>query len=638
MAQIPAYRKLGIQGFSVPGTSFAGLKEQANMFNSLNQKISSVVSYANEQSSKQIMRDAEKFAVENPISVDHFYEANPAEKAKLLKERGANDETVKGQTIKATLMNLLSTDIVIKAKTQLNQIYDESVENFFDPTVAIKPDADSVIKKLNATIQGYTDSLINIDPATAIKLKAELGIAGNTHLRNFSNKVLTETISQNEASVETYAYEEINTLKNIISAGPTDKFTIDQQLGTLKINLQQMLIDNGKGAIVDTWSKAFDKEVINAKKNYLFENFIDKPENINPSTAVSIYKNVLKGSFNFDVDGYKSIYESLPEDKQKEFRNSVKEWKDNVIKIFEDEDKALELENTDAISNLEARYYGARFDNDFEEAKLVVQEARQINDKLFIELSQQLDADDDGGEFVDQEVLENLSNDLLITKDLTHTKIQEARDAGNITLDQKIKLDADLQTSKTKAFQIGDRYMRNAFGYSEATIIRQNVKDRASANLYREKSNDLLDWIREHPDATSADIEAKVLDLTNNVNIDALKKISLKDTKSNIKNTYGLVNSSWKSYFKNFYNQKYTDINQEFLNDSAGIDILIDELEELKGMKEGELLSDNFDFGTGLRDKEFARPRINGKPVTNDQINLIIEELETLRELYEDIE
>ena len=43
-------------------------------------------------------------------------------------------------------------------------------------------------------------------------------------------------------------------------------------------------------------------------------------------------------------------------------------------------------------------------------------------------------------------------------------------------------------------------------------------------------------------------------------------------------------------------------------------------------------------FGTGLRDKEFARPRINGKPVTNDQINLIIEELETLRELYEDIE
>jgi len=637
MAQIPAYRKLGIQGFSVPGTSFAGLKEQANMFNSLNQKIGSLVSYANEQSSKQIMRDAEKFAVENPISVDHFYEANPAEKAKLLKERGANDETVKGQTIKATLMNLLSTDIVIKAKTQLNQIYDESVENFFDPTVAIKPDADSVIKKLNATIQGYTDSLINIDPATAIKLKAELGIAGNTHLRNFSNKVLTETISQNEASVETYAYEEINTLKNIISAGPTNDFSIDQQLGTLKINLQQMLIDNGKGAIVDTWSKAFDKEVINAKKNYLFENFVDKPENIDPSSAVSIYKNVLKGSFNFNIDGYKSIYESLPEDKQKEFRNSVKEWKDNVIKIFEDEEKALELENTDAIDNLEARYYGARFDNDFEEAKLVVEEARQINDKLFIELSQQLDADDDGGEFVEQKVLENLSNNLLITKDLTHNKIQLARNAGDITLDQKIKLDADLQTSKTKAFQIGDRYMRNAFGYSEATIINQSTKDKASANLYREKSNDLLDWIREHPDATSADIEAKVLDLTSNVNTDLLKKSSVKDIKKNIKSVdsgYALSGPSWNSYFKNFYKDDYENVNTEFLNDSVGIDKLIDELEELKEMEEGKVTKDNLIFP----DKKFSRPRIKGKPVTNDQINLIIEELETLQELLEDME
>ena len=637
MAQIPAYRKLGIQGFSVPGTSFAGLKEQANMFNSLNQKIGSLVSYANEQSSKQIMRDAEKFAVENPISVDHFYKANPAEKAKLLKERGANDETVKGQTIKATLMNLLSTDIVIKAKTQLNQIYDESVENFFDPTVAIKPDADSVIKKLNATIQGYTDSLINIDPATAIKLKAELGIAGNTHLRNFSNKVLTETISQNEASVETYAYEEINTLKNIISAGPTNDFSIDQQLGTLKINLQQMLIDNGKGAIVDTWSKAFDKEVINAKKNYLFENFVDKPENIDPSSAVSIYKNVLKGSFNFNIDGYKSIYESLPEDKQKEFRNSVKEWKDNVIKIFEDEEKALELENTDAIDNLEARYYGARFDNDFEEAKLVVEEARQINDKLFIELSQQLDADDDGGEFVEQKVLENLSNNLLITKDLTHNKIQLARNAGDITLDQKIKLDADLQTSKTKAFQIGDRYMRNAFGYSEATIINQSTKDKASANLYREKSNDLLDWIREHPDATSADIEAKVLDLTSNVNTDLLKKSSVKDIKKNIKSVdsgYALSGPSWNSYFKNFYKDDYENVNTEFLNDSVGIDKLIDELEELKEMEEGKVTKDNLIFP----DKKFSRPRIKGKPVTNDQINLIIEELETLQELLEDME
>ena len=35
MAQIPSYRKIGIQGFSVPGTSFAGLKEQSSMFNDL---------------------------------------------------------------------------------------------------------------------------------------------------------------------------------------------------------------------------------------------------------------------------------------------------------------------------------------------------------------------------------------------------------------------------------------------------------------------------------------------------------------------------------------------------------------------------------------------------------------------------
>lgn len=639
---IPLYQPIGVQSVTVPNISFAGLKEQAQMFSGLDSRVNALVDFANEQVSEEMVKEGKDYAIGNPISLEQFYDANPGEKAKLFKDRGANEQTIKGQSIKATLMELLSTDIIMKAKTDMNAMYDEFVLNWNDPTVIQKPSTDELITSLNNIVKGYSDSLSAIDPDTSIKVKAELGIAGNTHLRNFSNKVLTDSIAQTQAVVEAYAYDEIKTISNIISAGTLTRddgvtHTVDQQLDALKLTITNQLIANNKGEIVDTWSKAWDTEVIRAKKNYLFENFIDKPENFSPQRAVQIYKEVQKGTLGLDVDNYKSIYETLPEDKQNEFKNSVKEWKEQVIKTFEDQDKALDLEQKNTKENLEFRYYEARLENNYEEAVKVIEEAKDFDADLFIVLSQQLDQDDDGGEFTEEKVLADLSNDLIITKDLTHQKIQDAYNARDITLDQKIKLDADLETSKTDAFKIGEKYMRNEFGYSEATIINQSSVDRERANLYREKSNELLDWIRDNSDATATDIQAKVLDLTKSVDLKDLNAQSIKLSKSKLKNTadgFGLKDSSWTNYFKNFYNPEYTSINSNFINDSEGVQLLIDELEELKDMPEGKVLKDNLIFA----DKKFSRPTIKGKPVTNAQIDDIIVELNYLITLYEEAE
>ena len=55
-------------------------------------------------------------------------------------------------------------------------------------------------------------------------------------------------------------------------------------------------------------------------------------------------------------------------------------------------------------------------------------------------------------------------------------KIQEAYDFRYITKEQKLKLDADLEVSKSKKFTEGEKIMRNAFGYSEATILNASKK------------------------------------------------------------------------------------------------------------------------------------------------------------------
>ncbi|ADD94636.1 hypothetical protein [uncultured phage MedDCM-OCT-S08-C582] len=70
--------------------------------------------------------------------------------------------------------------------------------------------------------------------------------------------------------------------------------------------------------------------------------------------------------------------------------------------------------------------------------------------------------------------------------------------------------------------------MRNAFGYSEASMLNMSKKDKAAANLYRAKSNELIAFMRANPDASATDITNKALELTQGVETKNLKKMMLK--------------------------------------------------------------------------------------------------------------
>lgn len=139
----------------------------------------------------------------------------------------------------------------------------------------------------------------------------------------------------------------------------------------------------------------------------------------------------------------------------KKFRTKVKEWKQSIIKAKEDDNTTLTLDKKDEVDNLKLKYYTARADGNYEEAKQIVKEAKDLDDDLFIELSEKLDDDDNGGDFTKDHTDDglgfiDLQDDLTITKDLTHEKIQEAYDFRYITKEQKLKLDADLEVSKSK--------------------------------------------------------------------------------------------------------------------------------------------------------------------------------------------
>jgi hypothetical protein len=110
-------------------------------------------------------------------------------------------------------------------------------------------------------------------------------------------------------------------------------------------------------------SKDWDARVIREKANFLFSEYVDTPINYKAGTnhANQIYKQVQNGNFG-GYENLKKIYESLPEDKQKEFRSKVAEWKQSIIKAKEDDDKLIVLDKKETVDNYKFKYYTARAD------------------------------------------------------------------------------------------------------------------------------------------------------------------------------------------------------------------------------------------------------------------------------------
>ena len=645
-----------VRGAAIPSISFPQFQVVQSGMDSLNNKLNQLNNFALKKVDKEMEDAGIKYAAENPISTDQFLDANPDEKNKMLKGKKG---TTYGDAIRATQLSLLTSQITMKASNDFANL----------KTLAYAKDMDleTFTTELNAIVNGYSDSLLEVDGEASIVANAKLATTANTYLTSYSDKLLKDYKNMKDATVLIYSNQSIELIADIVKGGAEQsingpdnkplmgedgkqiKLSLDDILKLRKEEKQQELIVNGisKSDLL-AWSKDWDARVIREKANFLFSEYVDTPINYKAGTnhANQIYKQVQSGNFG-GYENLKKIYESLPEDKQKEFRSKVAEWKQSIIKAKEDDDKAIVLDKKETVDNYKFKYYTARADGNYDEAKKILEEVKDYDQDLYIELSEKLDADEHDGDFTKDTTEDglgfiDLQDKLTITKDLTHKDIQDAYDFRYITKEQKIKLDADLEISKSKKFTEGEKIMRNAFGYSEATMLNMSKKDKAAANLYRQKSNELIAFMRSNPDATATDITNKALELTQGVETKKLKEDDIKDMKKTITSgEFQFSSKLWKPYLQNFYttedDQPYNHANyrSEFLETPDGVQRLIVEMEELKEMQDGMVLEEGF---IGYFDKKFTRPIVNGKPISDEFIEKFIEQLQSYKTALQELE
>jgi len=267
-----------VRGAAIPSISFPQFQVVQSGMDSLNNKLNQLNNFALKKVDKEMEDAGIKYAAENPISTDQFLDANPDEKNKMLKGKKG---TTYGDAIRATQLSLLTSQITMKASNDFANL----------KTLAYAKDMDleTFTTELNAIVNGYSDSLLEVDGEASIVANAKLATTANTYLTSYSDKLLKDYKNMKDATVLIYSNQSIELIADIVKGGAEQsingpdnkplmgedgkqiKLSLDDILKLRKEEKQQELIVNGisKSDLL-AWSKDWDARVIREKANFLF--------------------------------------------------------------------------------------------------------------------------------------------------------------------------------------------------------------------------------------------------------------------------------------------------------------------------------------------------------------------------------
>jgi len=683
------YRGGLVEGVSIPNVNTPQFQVQASGWQSLNQRLDAINTFAVKGLNVEMEEKGKKFAAENAISLEQFLIANPTDRENLV---GGNKTTTFGKAIRATHINMLSGDMAIQAQSDFMNL---KIEAHLLQTKGTPMSLDAFKQRLNAIVDGYSDALLPLDADAAIAANAKLATTANSYYSSYSDSLVKDHKKKKNAVTVSYGSDQITRISDIVNLGTeieivvgdkTVKIPLDQYLLAEKIRIRQEMIDAGATADqITKWENNWDAEVLQQKKNWLFSQYVDTEDNYNAGVAHQnlIWEEVRKGTFRIipkkedypegadqetitEIDKknalavkkadalsakYQAMYESLDEDEQREFREKVKGWADRAIEIEEDKEKSLTIDKKSTLEDLEVKYTKALIANDFIAAEKIVAEMEVIDKPTYIEYAGMLKEDKKTGEFNDTKTEAELY-ELLYFGNLTKWQIKNDYDVGLINQDTRNDLLNKLNLSKKDGFTKAKEYIRIQVGYADQGLFNNEGKQSIAFKEYTEKVGELMDWMNANPNATATDINNQAIRLVEGVNQEKDHAASILNMENKILNQEATVAGSvvtghylsgkkFRGYFKGEWNTNeswysdYTGSNfqEVFIGSSEKVDLLISELEEMRDLinKGGTYEVDKNKYWPGTSTEEITLPA----GVTANDVTNMISDLKVLKGFYD---
>lgn len=462
------YRPLGASIASVGNVNYARTGQaKAQASNAIADALNKVTNFVYEEAKEE----AVKFGAENAPTAEQF---------KAAQESGNELAMPTGDIARASALKVMSTRLEAAAK--------EEISNFrLNPENRLL-DAAAYAEKINAISSGYSSTLSEIDPVTAVNFEASIATAANTSLRaHISDMISNQT--ENERALDFAAVQTVErTLLTIVDAGPvvgrdgTLISTRDQfEAEVSKIYNLSNLTGAERRAAIKTASETFAAAQQNKIANWVKQD---------PNTRLQELMSLQVTDPGIALD--------LSEMPGSELAGVFKATNDAIKADLATEsamDARVARQRTEASLEIQANL-AAVAGNPDQEGPLM-DELRIQDPAAWTSITEAMNTK--GG--TDVAVVVADLDRKLVDGTLKYEDVYEAQSNGNITGDTRRRLTSGIKSNSDKQFTTAMDYAKSVLGYPDKGLLNPTIADRKAMQqvagiralliLEREKNPDL---------------------------------------------------------------------------------------------------------------------------------------------------
>lgn len=322
MADLPRYQTMGVQVADLPKISTAPQQVMAQGFDNLSRNLDRMFSYAEEAATTQAKKEALKYAVENPLTKDVVDRALKSGQS-LNVEGGGR---VFQETYQKAQGTMLSSELQLEGQRKLS-----NVAAMIDAGAPV--DLNQIQRDLKDMIDGYSTSVMALDPEQSIRLRAALTTTGNALYTKAAERAVKVQQEKYDAQLNQAVEQSKPLIETLISqkAGKIDPSTgkpydIESILEIQRKPFLDSINVTGTSKHLD----AFNKVISQAKLGALEAKMIDPA--FAPTAGIAM-KKFMAGNFG-ELSG---LYKNLDQASKDTLR-------DKMIKGFSDRQQAMDLD------------------------------------------------------------------------------------------------------------------------------------------------------------------------------------------------------------------------------------------------------------------------------------------------------
>lgn len=301
--ELPRFQPMGVQFADLPRVSTASQEVgaqmqqiQAQQFDQIGRAVDRMTAFFQEKAVTEAQKQGLRYAVENPLTKEQVDTALGTEQG--LKVKGAG--TIFQESYEQAQGQMLASELQVEGQRQISAL-----------AAAIKAgqpvDLATVQTQLKDLIDGYSSTVLALDPKESVRLRASLATAGSALYKEAADRALLIQREQTEARLN-QAIEESGPLIEAVlaKAGTIDAETqkpvdVDQLLEILRKPYYNAIRVTGSSKSID----AFNKKIEEAKVGVLTSAAMSP--DFAPTVSGAMGK-IAKGDFG----SLTTVYNSLP--------------------------------------------------------------------------------------------------------------------------------------------------------------------------------------------------------------------------------------------------------------------------------------------------------------------------------------